>query len=301
MAGQSPLVGPDEPELGVRFLDMLGAYDADLRALAHRAATDKGFSLREGVYAMVGGPAYESMAEIRFLQRAGADAALPTMQASDAALGNIATALQQARTLTQQANNSTISADQRQTIAGQIAQVQSQILSLANTQVDGRYIFAGTKSDAAPFTAGPPVTYTGNNTPLELSLAAGAQFSISVPGQALLNARAGTDLFQTLTALESAVRSGDAQGMATGLSTLDDDLNNVTRQQADIGAREQYVQMLRQQSDANLTATQSRQSQLENVDLAAAILDEKTAENANQAALAMAGRVGQISLLNYLQ
>ena len=234
-------------------------------------------------------------------QRAGADAALPTMQASDAALGNIATALQQARTLTQQANNSTISADQRQTIAGQIAQVQSQILSLANTQVDGRYIFAGTKSDAAPFTAGPPVTYTGNNTPLELSLAAGAQFSISVPGQALLNARAGTDLFQNLTALESAVRSGDAQGMATGLSTLDDDLNNVTRQQADIGAREQYVQMLRQQSDANLTSTQSRQSQLENVDLAAAILDEKTAENANQAALAMAGRVGQISLLNYLQ
>jgi len=38
-----------------------------------------------------------------------------------------------------------------------------------------------------------------------------------------------------------------------------------------------------------------------NVDVAAAILNEKTAENANQAALAMAGRVGQLSLLNYLQ
>ncbi len=74
MAGQSPLVGPNEPELGVRFLDMLGAYDADLRAMAHRAARERGFSLREGVYAMVGGPAYETMAEIRFLQRAGADA-----------------------------------------------------------------------------------------------------------------------------------------------------------------------------------------------------------------------------------
>jgi len=74
MAGQSPLVGPNEPELGVRFLDMLGAYDADLRAMAHRAAREQGFSLREGVYAMVGGPAYETMAEIRFLQRAGADA-----------------------------------------------------------------------------------------------------------------------------------------------------------------------------------------------------------------------------------
>src|SRR5439155_18920761 len=71
---QSPLVGPDEPVLGVRFLDMLGAYDAQLRSLAHRAARDTGFSLREGVYAMVGGPAFETMAEIRFLQRGGADA-----------------------------------------------------------------------------------------------------------------------------------------------------------------------------------------------------------------------------------
>jgi purine-nucleoside phosphorylase len=74
MAGQSPLVGPDEPELGVRFLDMLGAYDVELRGFAHRAAKQGGFGLREGVYAMVGGPAFETMAEIRFLQRGGADA-----------------------------------------------------------------------------------------------------------------------------------------------------------------------------------------------------------------------------------
>jgi purine-nucleoside phosphorylase len=74
MAGQSPLVGADEPELGVRFLDMLGAYDAELRALAHGVAQQGGFPLRQGVYAMVAGPAYETMAEIRFLQRAGADA-----------------------------------------------------------------------------------------------------------------------------------------------------------------------------------------------------------------------------------
>ncbi|GAC1324700.1 MAG: purine-nucleoside phosphorylase [Chloroflexota bacterium] len=74
MAGQSPLVGPHEEELGVRFLDMLAAYDVDLRARARQVAEQSGFTLREGVYAMVGGPAFETMAEIRFLQRAGADA-----------------------------------------------------------------------------------------------------------------------------------------------------------------------------------------------------------------------------------
>ena len=74
MAGQSPLIGPDEPSLGVRFLDMLTAYDPALRELAKQCALRHGFGLREGVYAMVAGPSYETLAEIRFLQRAGADA-----------------------------------------------------------------------------------------------------------------------------------------------------------------------------------------------------------------------------------
>lgn len=74
MAGQSPLFGPEDPSLGVRFLDLLDAYDGELRAQAHLAARRHGFTLREGVYVMVAGPSYETMAEIRFLQRIGADA-----------------------------------------------------------------------------------------------------------------------------------------------------------------------------------------------------------------------------------
>jgi len=74
LAGLNPLRGPDEAELGVRFLDMLHAYDPQLRKLAHEVAQKNGFALQEGVYAMVGGPTYETMAEIRMLQRVGADA-----------------------------------------------------------------------------------------------------------------------------------------------------------------------------------------------------------------------------------
>jgi purine-nucleoside phosphorylase len=74
MAGFSPLIGPDEPELGVRFLDMLHAYDAYLRELAHGVAQQRSIRLQEGVYAMVSGPSFETMAEVRLLQRVGADA-----------------------------------------------------------------------------------------------------------------------------------------------------------------------------------------------------------------------------------
>jgi len=74
MAGHSPLVGPNDKTLGPRFLDMLGAYDADLRVLAHRVAREQGLTLREGVYVMNAGPCFETPAEIAFLVGIGASA-----------------------------------------------------------------------------------------------------------------------------------------------------------------------------------------------------------------------------------
>lgn len=53
---------------------MNNAYDKDLRELAHAVAAQKGYHLQEGVYAMVGGPQFETPAECRLLSNAGADA-----------------------------------------------------------------------------------------------------------------------------------------------------------------------------------------------------------------------------------
>lgn len=74
MAGNNPLRGPNDETLGPRFPDMTVPYDAGLRALARQVAADAGFELREGVYAYVAGPSFETPAELRFLQIAGGDA-----------------------------------------------------------------------------------------------------------------------------------------------------------------------------------------------------------------------------------
>ncbi|HKW40188.1 MAG TPA: purine-nucleoside phosphorylase [Gemmatimonadales bacterium] len=70
---RNPLVGPvvqgDE-----RFPDMSDPYDAALRALAREVAQAERIPLEEGVYAALLGPSYETPAEIRMLQRLGADA-----------------------------------------------------------------------------------------------------------------------------------------------------------------------------------------------------------------------------------
>jgi len=74
MAGLSPLRGPNDGLLGPRFPDMTQAYDPGLGNLARRVARARNIPLREGVYVMCAGPAYETPADIRFLRLIGADA-----------------------------------------------------------------------------------------------------------------------------------------------------------------------------------------------------------------------------------
>ena len=74
LMAQSPLIGPNEADLGPRFPDMSRAYDPDLGELARQAAKAIGLDLQEGVYAALLGPSYETPAEIRMFRGLGADA-----------------------------------------------------------------------------------------------------------------------------------------------------------------------------------------------------------------------------------
>lgn len=74
LLGRNPLVGPNLDAFGPRFPDMSEAYSRKLRGLLKETAGELGIGLREGVYAAMLGPSYETPAEIRMLQAIGADA-----------------------------------------------------------------------------------------------------------------------------------------------------------------------------------------------------------------------------------
>ena len=74
LCAENPLRGAHIPELGDRFSDMTYAYSPKLRELAREVGHGLGVDLREGVYAYMSGPCYETPAEIRMLTALGADA-----------------------------------------------------------------------------------------------------------------------------------------------------------------------------------------------------------------------------------
>ncbi|XP_036395234.1 purine nucleoside phosphorylase 4b [Megalops cyprinoides] len=74
-AGQHPLCGPNDERFGIRFPCMSDAYSKELRKLALDISAELGYSnfVREGVYCMVSGPNFETIAEARMLQVLGSD------------------------------------------------------------------------------------------------------------------------------------------------------------------------------------------------------------------------------------
>lgn len=74
LTGHNPLRGPNPPEWGIRFPDMTGAYNAELRQTARTLAESAGIRVQEGVYAGLMGPSLETPAEMRYLRTIGADA-----------------------------------------------------------------------------------------------------------------------------------------------------------------------------------------------------------------------------------
>jgi purine-nucleoside phosphorylase len=73
LLGANPLTGPNDESFGPRFPDMSEAYSREYREIAKQAGAALGLTLKEGVYAALSGPSYETPAEIRYLRTIGAD------------------------------------------------------------------------------------------------------------------------------------------------------------------------------------------------------------------------------------
>ncbi len=74
LMGTNPLIGKNRDDLGPRFPDMTRAYDPDFSRLLKKCGKDEGLDFKEGVYAALTGPSYETPAEIKMLRTMGADA-----------------------------------------------------------------------------------------------------------------------------------------------------------------------------------------------------------------------------------
>jgi flagellar hook-associated protein 3 FlgL len=132
------------------------------------------------------------------------------LQLEQNALSNATTALQSARDIAVEGNNSDLSLTDRQGLVAQLQQLQQTLLASANSQdAQGNYLFGGTASGSAPFAAGgASVSYLGNDQVNQVQIGPDQSLSVGDAGSAVfMNIPAGNGTFTTAVA---ATNTGSA-------------------------------------------------------------------------------------------
>ena len=223
-------------------------------------------------------------------------------QVADSTLGNVVSALTRALSLGVEGANGTLTAADRQAIAGEVQGLLNQTVSLANTSYHGAFLFAGTKVTTQPFTldtATNAVTYNGNSATTSVELSNGDSISANLPGDQLFQNASGS-VTGALQDLYTALTTG--ANIPASVTEVQNALNQVNQQRVFYGNNLNQISL----SESFLNQDQLNLSQQENglvgADLATVASNFAQAQVANQATLNATARVlGLPTLLDFLK
>lgn len=230
------------------------------------------------------------------------DSGLTRANTADSTLGQVTSILTRIKELTVQARSDTTSASERALIATEVRSLDREVLRLANTEVGGQRIFAGTKADADPFTitSGDTVQYLGNDETQSIAVGNGQTVQITLPGSQVF-AGPTTDIFDSLKNLLAALETNNGAGIETGVGDMDRAIEQITNARGQFGTFENRLDSTKTTLSDAVNVVQKALSQSEDVDLTEAVSNLTRQQMALQAAAASAKRIFDNSLLNFLQ
>lgn len=223
----------------------------------------------------------------------------------ETALNQLSDAITRAKELAVAQGTDTASPETRKATLAEVNQIIQQVVTLANTKDGNDYLFGGTTTNVAPYamdTSGTVTTFTASG-------ASGARQVEIGAGQLATTAHNATQVFgtETLGTLKSlqnladALNTGTAAAVSATISGLDTSLNSTQAVLAEVGARQNQMQI----AETNITAfSQSLvalSSDLQDIDLEAAMIDLVGRQTSYQAAMSATSRVMNLNLTEYLR
>lgn len=243
-------------------------------------------------------------AEIRAFDRyrEANDSVDSRLRVADGVISDIVSTIITAQSKAAQGRTTILTAPQRAALALELDGAKEAVFTAVNTSYRGIYLFGGADNATAPYTrTGSTVsTYQGDANVVRVDVSRTSSAAVTIDGGAMLQGGAARDLFQTLDALSTAVRTGDMAGVDAGLAELDAALNRVTTVQSGVGATLSALPAEKLRLDDMRRASNIRRSQAEEISLAEAASEMTRAQQAQQAAIAAAGTSQKRSLMDYL-
>lgn len=215
------------------------------------------------------------------------------LTSAESALSQAQDLISDAESLCIQMATSTTDADQRASASLEIENMLAEIIALADAEVGGRYIFAGSDCDNAPFDENG--VYTGNDEGFTIKIGKDTTLEIGRDGGEVFS-----DILSTFQDLKVALQADDVPGIETAMAALDDHFDDVSSHISDVGSKMVRLETRNNILESlNLTNTE-RLSNIEDADIADAAIDLESIEVTYQAALASSAQIMKLSLIDYL-
>lgn len=231
-----------------------------------------------------------------------ANAAVSWMDYTDVTLSQAGDVLQRVRELTVQAANGTNSAESLSAIESEITQLTEQIVTIGNSEFNGKQVFNGQFTDKKPYTLANAENESTDDKDINFELGAGVKIGISVTGNKVFGEAGMKDnLFFVLKDIQNKMEASDYKGLSDSIASLDKRLDAFLEIRADIGAKSNRIEMIQDRLKDIGVNLQTLQSKTEDADVAAVITSLKTDENVYNSSLDVGAKLIKPSLLDFLR
>lgn len=228
------------------------------------------------------------------------------LDTTDDTFDKIGSTLQRARELIVQASSDTTTPEDREQVNSELQQLRKHIQNLANTKIGDRYIFSGTKTTTAPFDTANNKYVTGDNPnttdasfekTIEIEVFDGINMQINTTPIELFN-----NIDKMFADIDTAIANkADASTLSSQLSTIDNNMDELLTTRADIGARQNRVELMDSRLQSQEVIATKRMSENEDIDYEKAITEMITQESIHRAALSVGARIVQPTLVDFLR
>jgi flagellar hook-associated protein 3 FlgL len=212
----------------------------------------------------------------------------------------------QVQTLSAEGTTSTQTASGRTAIAQQLQSIEQQMVGLANTNVSGRFIFAGDTDQTQPYTfdatqADPVSAYQGSASTRTTEATNGTTFPIALTAQQVFDSSdPTTNVFTSINNMVTALNSNDQTAIAAANSALPGVSTYLNNQLAFYGTAQDAVTAATTSAATLVTQLQTQISGMQDADETQSILNLTQAQTEQQAALQSFQQIPRTSLFDYL-
>jgi len=223
------------------------------------------------------------------------------LDATDTALSSINDLLQRAKELTTQGVNGTNPQTALDAIAEELGQIYNQAVNLGNTQINGKYIFNGQKTDVQPYTVDNAASQSSDDQQIIYQIYDGTSVPVNVTGNEVFGKPSDDDnMFAVLKGLQDAFTQGETDVASGLMDKLTSRMDKVLDVSSTVGAVTNRVDLVSNRvDDLNMSFT-SMLSNTEDADIAEVAINLQNGQDVYQASLSVGAKLMQKSLVDYL-